>query len=174
MLCCCIDNLSPCPSSQSQVLTFPWPAPTRADSHVVPVSSSNSTTAISASRVTFSASSTTACGTARDVDVFVCRLLASPGPGAPGPFAAAFLPPLPPPFTCTVSPLLLFPLLPLLLLPFAAPSVVLEESSVVSLRTSSRICRSRAGKVWTSPERRRARARFWIWVGQLFGWALRE
>jgi hypothetical protein len=135
-------------------------------------SSSNSATSLSTSLVTLSASSTTVEGTASDVDSSLLRLDASPGPGPVG-----FLDP----FTCTEVPApLLFVLPPP---PPAADSALPFDDdeevdlgwgpALVSLRTSSRICFRRTGKVVTSPLRRRARARFCTWVGQLFECALR-
>jgi hypothetical protein len=105
----------------------------------------------------------TVAGTARDVATSLLRLDASPGPGP-----ACFLDP----FACTVVPAPLF----VLLLPAAESALPFADDeevdfdggpAAVSLRTSSRICFSRTGKVVASPLRRRARARFCTWVGQL-------
>lgn len=95
--------------------------------------------------VAFSASSTTACGTARF-------------PLCSAPLA---------PFLFPASPFALPPSAP----PFASPS---DLRSSVSCRTSSMTRRSSAGKEEASPERRRERAWFSMFVGQLAESALRE
>lgn len=97
------------------------------------------------SRVTLSASSTTELGRARFAAAGLPLLSAADGAGVPFDF-----------------------------FPLAASTPLVVGARLVSLRTSSRTRRRRAGKVVTSPERRRAMAWFSTVVGQLAGCAWRE